>query len=156
MIKLLAIPVAGTVAALIALLIAHPERDFHDKDVDEGPDVTDARSDRPDIPDFPDMPVPSDAEGDENKPPPPPPPPDPMEYQLRLDGGGKFVDLETGQEFDDIAGVLKQLATDPRVRNRVILSNGAGTDEAALDKVLEKLRTTFDVRKFYSAPKDDE
>ena len=150
MIKLLAIPVAGTIAAVIALMIAHPERDFHDKDVDEGPDVTEARPDRPDFPDIDTPFLP-----DEDKPASKPPPPDPVEFQLRLDGGGKLVDLETGREFDDIAGVLKELVTDPRVRNRVILSNGAGTDEATLDKALEKLRASFDVRKFYSAPNDD-
>ena len=145
MIRLLWIPVTGTVAALIAILLAHGPRER-----DSGPTLPE------DDPAFPELPVPGAGLPDDLNPadeePPLPPPPEPIEFALRLESDGSFV-AESGETFADADAVAEQLATDARVRNRVILTNGDKVAEEALDQALTALSGKFEVRKAYSAPK---
>ncbi|MHC4548889.1 MAG: hypothetical protein ACYTEZ_08930 [Planctomycetota bacterium] len=147
MIRLLWIPVAGTVAALIVILLAHEPRGE-----EPGPAPVEAPPPVTEPPDETEPPEPDEAE----PPPPPPPPPEAVEYQLRLEKDGRLVDIESGRTYADLADVLGQLVADERVRNRIFLSNGAEVTEEALDRAVETLRDSFEVRKVYSAPAKEE
>jgi hypothetical protein len=151
MTRLLAIPVAGTIAAIIVVLLAHEPREEEPGTVFPEPP--------PALPDdVPDAPVPDEGEKAEEKPAPKrtPPPPRPAEHFLRLEKDGSLVDLGNSRTFAHTAAVIAELAKDERVRNRIILSNGAGVEDAALDKIVESLSAKFVVRKVYRAPKKEE
>lgn len=164
MIRLLWIPLAGTVAAFIVILLAHEPREEEPAPVFPEPPPA-----QPD--DAPEVPVPDssdrspqgakadDASEPEEKPapkpPPEPPPPPPVEYFLRLEKDGSLVDLDSMRTFAAGAAVIAELADD-RTRHRIILSNGEGVEEAALDKLFDDLRTKFEVRKVYRAPKKED
>jgi hypothetical protein len=159
-----AIPVAGTIAALIVVLLAHepreakPATDFPIRP----PALEDDASDAP-VPDAsptPEGATADDASGPEEKSapkptPPEPPPPPPSQYNLRLEKDGSLVDLDSSRSFADGAAVAAELA-DEKVRHRIFLSNGEGVEEAALDKLLEELSAKFEMRKVYRAPKKKE
>jgi len=178
--RLLAIPAAGTVAALIVVLLAHEPREEEPGPVfpepppvlpDDDSDLSrrPVRSSAERVGESPegakaDAPVPDDAakpaEEPEKKPvpkkPPPPPPPPLTEYPLRLEKDGSLVDLANrSRTFADTAAVIAELAHN-EVRHRIILSNGEGVEEAALDSLLESLSAKFQVRKVYRAPKKEE
>jgi len=55
----------------------------------------------------------------------------------------------------DGAAVIAELVR-PDVRDRILLSNGKGVDDAALDKLVESLSAKFQVRKVYRAPEKEE
>jgi len=153
MIRLLWIPLAGTVAALTVILLTHEPRA-------EEPGIA-----FPEMPpvlpdDVSDVPVPDDATKPPEKPqpkePPRPPPPPPREHRLRLESDGSLVDLDRSRTFADGAAVIAELVKDERVRDRIFLTNGADVKEDALDKILEKLSATFEVRKVYRAAEKEE
>jgi len=134
MIRRLMIPVAGTIAALVAILLAHEPR---------------GTAPAPQIPpfDFPDAPEHSGPADEEEA--PRPPPPEPQEFQLELGADGALLDLESGDSFASPDELGEQLGD---VRHTIVISNGEGVTEAALDAVLAQLRDRFQVRKVYRAP----
>jgi hypothetical protein len=135
MIRRLMIPVAGTIAALVAIVLAHEPR---------------GAPSAPEIPpfDFPDVPEHAgpDEEGEEE---PPLPPPEPQEFQLELGADGALLDLERGDSFASLEELGEQLGD---TRHTLVLSNGEGVTEAALDAALAQLRDRFQVRKVYRVP----
>ena len=139
MIRLLLIPVGGTIAALIAIALAREPRGA------------------PKAPDPPLFPVtnpheeaeePPIEEGDE-----PPhedaPPAEPTEYQIEVGADGTFIDLEGRVSFASVEELATELGD---VRHTLLLSNGEGVTEEALDAALAKLRDRYQVRKVYRAP----
>ena len=151
--RLLVIPVAGTIAALVVVMLAHEAREE-----EPGPVFPELPPVLPE--DVPEAPGPDDAASPEEKPeakpkPPPEPLPPLSEYYLRLEKDGKLVDLDGARSFADTDAVIEGLSHD-EVRHRIILSNGEGGDEAALDSLLEGLSAKFEVRKVYRAPEKEE
>lgn len=149
--RLLAIPAAGTVAALIVVLLAHEPRAEEPGPVfpEPPPFLPDQDSEAP---------VPGDASKPEEKPekkPPPKPPPPPVEHFLQLEKDGSLIDTGSARTFADGAAVIAELVRDD-VRDRILLSNGKGVDDAALDKLVESLSAKFQVRKVYRAPEKEE
>jgi hypothetical protein len=136
-IRLLLIPVGGTISALVAILLAHEPR---------------GEPDAPQPPLFPAPTLPESSpppeEGDE-----PPhedaPTAEPMEFQLELGADGTFIDLEGRVSFASVEALAKKLGD---VRHTLLLSNGEGVTEEALDAALAKLRDRYQVRKVYRAP----
>ncbi len=135
MIRLALIPIGGTIAALVAILLAHQPRG-----------------------EAPEPPLSPPTRAPESSPPPeegdePPhedaPPAEPMEFQLELGADGTFLELEHGDSFASLEELTKQLGD---VRHTLVLSNGEGVTEEALDAALAKLRDRFQVRKVYRAP----
>ncbi len=133
MIRLLMIPVGGTIAALVAIVLAHEPRG------DVPP--------RPPPFEFPTQPL---EPPEPHEPPAEAPTPEPREYQVELAADGTFLVL-TGEEaaFASIEELQEQLGT---ARHTLVLSNGEGVTEAALDAVLAQLRDRYQVRKVYRAP----
>lgn len=152
MIRLLWIPLAGTIAALIVVLWAHEPREEEPPPLFPEPPPT-LHDDGSDAPAPEDDEEAEDTPGAETKEPPAPPP---SEHYLRLEKDGTLVDLDSSRTFADVAAVVAVLAKDERVRNRIFLSNGADVQEAELDRTLESLRGKFEVRKVYRAPEEDE
>lgn len=156
--RLLLIPVAGTIAALVVVLLAHEPREEEPGPVfpDPPPALPDDESDADDAPEGDALP---DDAADEPEakpqPPPEPPPPPQAEYYLRLEKDGSLVDLDSARSFADSAAVIAGLGHDD-TRHRIILSNGEGVKEAALDQLLEGLSAKFEVRKVYRAPEKEE
>jgi len=150
-IRILAIPVAGTVAALLAILAFHREREVPGPGVRPPPPFELPTPDEPEGPDgMPEGPHPDDVR------PPPEPSPQPRTYRLQLRADGVLVDLESGETFQDAAEALEMLAADEGVRNRVMLGNATPeVDEAALDAVVAALAERCDVRKVYRGPAKD-
>jgi hypothetical protein len=148
MIRLLWIPLAGTIAAFIVVLLAHEPREE-----EPGPAFPELPPELPDV--VPEVPVPDPATKPEEKPPPKPLPP-PAEHHLRLEKDGSLVDLRRSHTFADGAAVIAELVKDERVRDRIFLTNGADVEEAALDEILEKLAAKFEVRKVYRAAEKEE
>jgi len=139
-IRLLAIPVAGTVAALIAISIFRQPREDAPDPEGRGPPVTEARPDvtppREPPPEVPDEPPPESAA-------------EPVSFQIELQSDGSLRDLDTQETFANVGELLDALATDEKVRHKVLLTNGADVTEAEFDQALEKLARRFDVRKLY-------
>ena len=102
-------------------------------------------------------PVPADVSKPERKPAPKPPKPapPPVEHFLQLEKDGSLVDLDSSRTFADGAAVIAELVRE-KVRDRIILSNGEGVEEAELEQILESLRAKFEVRKVYRAPEEKE
>ena len=155
--RLLVIPVAGTIAALVVVMLAHEAREE-----EPGPVFPELPPVLPE--DVPEAPVPDDAASPEEEPeakpkpppePPPKPPPPVSEYYLRLEKDGKLVDLDGARSFADTDAVIEGLSHKD-TRHRIILSNGEGVEEAALDEILEKLAAKFEVRKVYRAAEKEE
>lgn len=161
--RLLLIPVAGTIAALVVVLLAHEPRE------------QDPETDFPLPPPAVDDSGPAEAHGDAAEPEEQPeaktektaekgkkkkkekreaPPPPQAEYYLRLEKDGSLVDLDSARSFADSAAVIAGLS-DKVTRHRIILSNGEGVEEAALDDLLEGLSARFEVRKVYRAPEKE-
>ncbi len=152
MIRLLWIPVAGTVAALIAISLTHaPQEDSPYPNVPP-------RAQRPpeeEVDDAPELPLP---------PPPTPPsaepeqPPAPKtEFVIRLHPDGSLEEEASGDLFPDIATLLERLAPADAPRPRLVVTNASDeVTEAALDAALAELRGRCDVRKDYSAPSPNE
>jgi len=150
MIRLLWIPLAGTVAAFIVVMLAHEPREE-----EPGPAFPELPPTLPDI--APEAPVPDTATEPAKTPkkPPPKPPPPPAEHRLRLEKDGSLVDLDRPRTFADGAAVIAELVRDD-VRDRIFLSNGADVEEAALNEIIEKLAAKFEVRKVYRAAEKEE
>jgi len=144
MTRLLLIPVTGTAAALLVILLAHRVRE------------TSRENERPaiDWPQTPEHQVPADEPETEPEPEPEseptqPPAPEPREYQIELEKSGTFVDLESGTKYASAKELGEQLGT---ARHTLFIANGDGVTEATLDEALANLRDRFQVRKVYRAP----
>jgi hypothetical protein len=153
MIRILWIPVIGTIAAVIAVAIAHqprddtptsppvprtPQEEFRPSEPEAGPEMP------PDVPDEPE-------EGE-----PAPEMPERGQYLLRLRVDGSFVDDEDGTVYADAAAVLAKLAPPGAPRVTVIVMNDSEkVPETALDAVREQLQTRVDFRKDYRAPEKE-
>lgn len=151
MIGRLMVPVAGTIAALIAIALAREPRR---QDVEPPPSQFPA-----DVPEHGE-PFPEDEMAPEEEAPPTPPPPpapEPQEFQLELGADGTLVDIKNGRTF---ASPEKLEAELDAARHKIVITNGQGVAEAALDAAFTKLRDAkdpggdprFQVRKVYRAP----
>lgn len=136
MIRFLWIPVSGTIAALIAILITHPPREGEPA---AQPPFTDPREALEDV-----FPPPRD---DEEEPVVTPPPAEPEEtvYTIRMRKDGKFEDTNSSEVFDDVAKLLEDLAAGGD-RPTIQLLNEAGVAKDAFDAAAEKLRKQCKVR----------
>ncbi len=72
---------------------------------------------------------------------------EPETFEIELQADGALLDLD--RRFASVEEFVQQLG---EVRHTLVLSNGEGVTEAALDEVLAKLRDRFQVRKVYRAP----
>jgi len=151
--RLLAIPAAGTVAALIVVLLAHEPRAEEPGPVfpEPPPFLPDEDLSRR-SPEGAKADAPKPEEKPEKKPAPKPPP---VEHFLQLEKDGSLIDPGSTRTFADGAAVIAELVR-PDVRDRILLSNGKGVDDAALDKLVESLSAKFQVRKVYRAPEKEE
>ncbi len=70
-------------------------------------------------------------------------------FELELQADGTFLDVRHGDSFSSVEELIEQLGD---ARHTLILSNGEGITEAALDGALAGLRDRFEVRKVYRAP----
>lgn len=145
MIGRLMVPVAGTIAALIVIALAREPRPAPETPSFEWPG---------DVPEHGE-PFPEDETEPETE--TATPPPEPQEYQLELAADGTLVDIGSGRKFASIEKLEAELDA---ARHRIVLTNGAGVPEAALDTAATKLRDAkaaggeprFQVRKVYRAP----
>lgn len=157
MTRLLAIPVAGTVAALLAILAFHGEREAPKgagPALREPPPFEFPTPD--DLPDDADDETVKDEPEDEAGAPPLPPPPKPRTYRLQLRADGALVDMDSGESFKDAAEVLETLAADARVRHTVMVGNATPeVAEEAVDAVVKALSKRCEVRKVYRGPSDE-
>jgi len=143
--RILLIPIAGTIAALIAITLARQPRgeaaepELPAYDYGNAPEHAAPPEDETE----PTLPP----EGDEE--PAPAPAPEPREFQLRLEADGTVVDSENGTKYASIDKLAEELKD---ARHTLVLTNGKGVTEKALDDALVLLRDHFKVLKVYSAP----
>ena len=142
MIKLLAIPVAGTIAALVAILLAHPEREGASPRREFEPPPFHLPEEEPELP------VPPEDEEEAAPPVRPPPAPEPREFHLQLEADGALLDLESREVYADAEALAQDLGDAPHT---LVIVNGEGVGEEALDQALARLRDRFLVRKVYRA-----
>ena len=127
MTKYLWIPVAGTVAALVAIFLAHSPR--------EGDEAA----------------LPVRTRSFEEPPPPSVPGP---EYTLQLRKDGLFVDGE--KAYASAEEVIEALAPEGGPRPTIILENASeDVPEEALDAAIKKLSGRCDVEKRYGDPGEE-
>ncbi len=134
------IPVAGTVAALVAILLAHGER---------GP----SEPPPPSFPDSGDFDLPPDT------PPLPPTPkaPEAREWQLILQPDGSFLTAAGDESFANAEEILKRLAPTESYRPKILLTNASGEVAAeALDAAAAALAARCDLTKRYYRAPDEE
>jgi len=144
MIRLLAIPVAGTILALCVVLLAHPARQGEKAPHEVKP---------------PELPPWLEKSGEEEVPEPlrpperapePTPPPTPQTFQLELESDGSFLDLETNDRYTDLDDLVAQLH--PEVKHTIMLTNAAGVPASALDAAVTNLSAHYTVRRIERAP----
>lgn len=134
------IPVAGTIAALVAILLARGER---------GPGM-----DAPST-----FPAPEDPEGAPEPPdvPPPPKSPEQKEWRLILQPDGSFLTASGDESFASVADLLERLAPTESYRPKVLLTNAAAeVTPEALDAAAEALAARCDLTKRYYRAPDEE
>lgn len=136
MTRILLIPVAGTIAALVMIAYARQTRG-------------EARP--PELPpfDFPDAPEHAAPPDEEPEPPPAPREPEPREFQLQLEADGTILDLKSGESFASFDELRETIG---EVRHTLVLANGKGVSREALDEAEARLRDRFKVLKVYRAP----
>jgi hypothetical protein len=74
---------------------------------------------------------------------------EPETFEIELQADGTFLDVTHGDSFSSVEELIEQLGD---TRHTLLLSNGEGITEAALDEALAGLRDRFEVRKVYRAP----
>ena len=74
---------------------------------------------------------------------------EPETFEIELQEDGTLLEARHGDSFASVEELVEQLGD---ARHTVVLSNGDGVTEAALDELLAKLRGRFQVRKVYRAP----
>jgi hypothetical protein len=133
--RLLVLPLAGTIAALVMIAYARQERQPGEEETP------------PELPpfDFPDVPEHGDDEEE-----PEPGRTEPREFQLQLEADGSILDLEAGLRFASIDELREMIGGD--ARHTLFLANGKGVTREALDAAEARLRDRYQVRKVYRAP----
>jgi len=144
------IPVAGTVAAALAIAVAHR------KDEDSKYPIELPRADREEFErlgrqqDEPAEATDGDASGEEQ----PGPADEPRDrYDLRLRDDGSLVDADTGREYENAAALAAALGPTRTPPPVVRVRNLEGVPEAAIDAVGRELRGRCRFVKDYHAPK---
>ena len=149
MIGRLMIPVAGTVAALIAIAFAREPRG----------------NPAPETPPFQwptkmqdhSEPLPTETLPPAEEEAPPKATPQPQEFLLELGADGTILDVDGKRTFKSIEELQEKLGD---ARHRLVVTNGKDVPEATLDAVFTTLRDAklasgdprFQVRKVYRAP----
>jgi hypothetical protein len=148
LIRLLLIPVAGTLAALLAIVVFRQPREDEPRPATR--DTPPFHLPSPDEILEPEDEGAEDAEPEEgeDQPADEPPPAPPRTYQFQVAADGRLQDVETGAWFADPQSVFDTLATDERVRHTLRLAKAtAEVDDAAFDAVVKKLEERFEVRR---------
>jgi hypothetical protein len=126
--KLILVPTIGTVAALIAIFVFHPERE-QDK-------PQPAR-------------VPPPVEFEEPAPQPRPQPlPEPSEWFFNLEADGALTGADSGDRFASVAEALGAIAPEGAPRPKVVLGPGEGVTDEQLQQAVAALSERCDVRVF--------
>jgi hypothetical protein len=156
--RILLIPVAGTIAALVMIAYAREPRgeppspeippfDWPDAPEHGGPsDENEPMGDEP-------LPV---EPGEEEKEPEKEPVAEPREYQLRLEADGTFAgkvvpkgaEPEFAVSFASVEDLLQRIGD---ARHTLVITNGEGVERAKLDEIETSLRDRFKVLKVYRA-----
>lgn len=144
MTRYLWIPVLGTIAALIAILVFHQSRGETEAETAEAPPAPLPGT----VPD-------EEPEAEPEAEPLPEPEREPQEYTLLLRADGRLLWGET--IFASVAEALETLAPEDDPRPRVVVGNATDdVTEEQLDEVVKQLRDRCDVRKYYRAPEKTE
>ncbi len=163
MTRILLIPVAGTIAALVMIAYAreprgepkHPEipLDFHGGSV-HGAEDEEEPGEEPAMPEAADEePLPGKP-GEPKEEPEAKPAPPPQEFQLRLEADGALVGElidPTHPErvaFESAEDLIKRIGN---ARHTLVITNGDGVDRTKLDGIEALLRDRFTIRKVYRA-----
>ncbi len=148
--RVLWIPVAGTIAAALAVVIAHgkqedtkypielpraDQKEFERKGTPPAPPGAEPVKKAPD----------DDASDTEAK--------ERTSYDMRLLKDGTLVDADSGRSFKDAAAVATALGADGKNKPTVYVRNEEGVPESALDKVGSALKGRCRFVKEYRAPK---
>ena len=127
--KLILVPVIGTVAALVAILVFHPERERK----------------RPAPQPIP----PIEAPAPTPRPTPGPrPPAETPEWFFNVEADGALTGADSGERFASIAEVLKEIAPDGAPRPKVVLGPADGVTDEQLEQAAAALSERCDVRIF--------
>jgi hypothetical protein len=158
--RILLIPVAGTIAALVMIAYAREPRgeakhpadtplDFHGGSMHGAEDEEEPAAEEPVPEDEPLPGEPGEPTGEPEKPAPPP-----QEFQLRLEADGalvgEIVDPTRPEPvaFASAEDLIKRIGS---ARHTLVITNGAGVDRAKLDGIEALLRDRFTIRKVYRA-----
>lgn len=160
MTRILLIPVAGTLVALVMIAYAreprgearHPAEiplDFHGGSMHGGEDEEEPTGEEP-VPE--DAPLPEEPGEPAAEPAMPAPPPQEFQLRLEADGAlvGEIVDPTHPEPvaFASAEDLIKRIGT---ARHTLVITNGSGVDRAKLDGVEALLRDRFTIRKVYRA-----
>jgi hypothetical protein len=151
--RLVLIPVGGTIAALVAILLARTPREDSPYPLNPPRATRTKPMPEPELPDLPDFPP--ETESAPSRPPPPPSRETPS-FHFRLHADGALTDFESGKRHTSVEDLLEEIAPNDGPRPRVMVTNADDVAETALDAALARLRSRCDVRKDYSAPQDEE
>ena len=127
--KLILVPVLGTVAALVAILVFHPERERETPGPVRKP---------PPIERF---------EEPEPEPEPRPLPRTP-EWFFDLEADGALTGKDSGERFASVAEALNTIAPEGAPRPKVVLGPGEGVTDEQLEQAVAALSERCDVRIF--------
>lgn len=136
MTKYLWIPVVGTIAALVAVLIFSRERGTPQADAVEGlslPSNAPAPLDWPEVDATPPAPIPD-------------PEPKPTEWSFVVHSDGSLRGATSEERYESIAEVSNLLKAEAAARPKVILGQGEGVSEQKLEEAAAVLRTHCDIR----------
>lgn len=139
MAKYLWIPLVGTAAAIIAILIFRQEREAPASGDLGGlpPAPTEA---------FPEPDVPEELLAPPRTDPEPAPPPKPREWSFFLNADGSLSGAGSDEKYGSVQAVLERLATDAAARPRILLGQGEGVSEQQLEEAAAAFRASCDVR----------
>lgn len=127
--RMILIPIVGTIAALIAILVFHPEREQEPTAPLRVPPAV-----RPDAPEPAPLPVPSA--------------PQTTEWSFHVEADGTLTETESGQRYGSPADVLEQIAPEGGPSPRVVLGPAEGVTEVQLETAAAALRERCVVRIF--------
>lgn len=128
--RMILIPIVGTVAALIAIAVFHPERERQRTSAPV-----------PQVPQFePTEPTP--------EPRLPEPPRRPTEWSFNVEADGALTETGSGQRYGSPADVLAQIAPEGAPSPKVVLGPAEGVTDEQLEQAAAALRERCDVRVF--------
>ena len=129
--RMILIPIVGTIAALIAILVFHPERDEEPVAPLRVPPAV-----RPDAPEPAPAPLPG------------PSAPATTEWSFNVEADGALTETGSGQRYGSPAEVLEQIAPEGGPSPRVVLGPAEGVTEVQLETAAAALRERCVVRIF--------